>query len=119
MRLNKILFILGLIITSIVYVNAQISPGELSKAHAHLEGVSNCTQCHAVGNQVTREKCLACHKEIKDNIAANKGYHASKEEKGKKCAACHTDHHGRNELSVLLLAQITKYIEVEIVKLIC
>jgi len=30
-----------------------------------------------------------------------------------------TDHRGRNELSVLLLAQITKYIEVEIVKLIC
>ena len=30
-----------------------------------------------------------------------------------------TDHRGRNELSILLLAQITKYIEVEIVKLIC
>lgn len=96
MRLYKILFILVLIIIPVVYVNAQISPGELSKAHAHLEGVSNCTQCHAVGNKVTREKCLACHKEIKDNIAANKGYHASKEVRGKNCATCHNDHHGRN-----------------------
>mgnify|MGYP000323615310 CR=1 FL=1 len=68
----------------------------MSKAHAHLEGASNCTQCHAVGNKVTREKCLACHKEIKDNNAANKGYHASNEVKGKNFAACHNDHHGRN-----------------------
>lgn len=74
---------------------SQISPGELSNAHAELEGVSNCTQCHAVGNRVTREKCLDCHKEIKANIDAKKGYHASSEVNGKNCATCHNEHHGR------------------------
>ena len=75
---------------------SQISPGELSKAHAGLEGVSNCTKCHVVGNKVTREKCLTCHKDIQANITTNKGYHASSDVAGKQCAACHNDHHGRN-----------------------
>lgn len=74
---------------------SQISPGDLSAAHAHLEGVSNCTQCHTVGNKVTREKCLDCHKEIKSNIDAKKGYHASSEVTGKNCSSCHNEHHGR------------------------
>ncbi|MDD2797759.1 MAG: cytochrome C [Bacteroidales bacterium] len=75
---------------------AQISPGELSKGHADLEGVSNCTKCHTVGNKVTREKCLACHKEIKAQIVAKKGFHASSEVGSKDCFTCHNEHHGRN-----------------------
>lgn len=75
---------------------AQISPGDLCNAHAYLEGVSNCTKCHDIGNKVTREKCLYCHNEIKQNIAANKGYHASSDVKGKECVVCHNDHHGKN-----------------------
>ena len=75
---------------------AQLSPGELSKAHAGLEGVSNCIKCHVVGSKVTREKCLACHKEIQANITEKKGYHASPEVTGKLCALCHNEHHGRN-----------------------
>jgi hypothetical protein len=75
---------------------AQVSPGELSVFHESLEGLSNCTQCHVIGAQVSNEKCLACHTEIKDLITANKGYHSSSEIKGKRCADCHSDHHGRN-----------------------
>jgi predicted CXXCH cytochrome family protein len=74
----------------------QISPGELSKAHAFLEGVSNCTKCHDLGNKVTREKCLDCHKEINTLILSKKGFHASAEVSGKDCFICHNDHHGRN-----------------------
>ncbi len=43
---------------------AQISPGALSSPHSHLEGISNCTQCHELGNKVSDNKCLACHTEI-------------------------------------------------------
>jgi len=96
MKLSKLLPVLGIFILLGYNVSAQISPGDLSKAHAGLEGISNCTKCHDVGNKVTREKCLACHKEIKANIAAHKGFHASAEVGNKNCAVCHNDHHGRN-----------------------
>ena len=75
---------------------SQNSPGDLSIAHSELEGIKNCTKCHAQGNKVTNAKCLECHKEINANILARKGYHASKEVSTKECIACHTDHHGRN-----------------------
>lgn len=74
----------------------QLSPGDLSKAHAHLEGVANCTKCHVLGEKVSNDKCLSCHKEIKRLTDKRRGYHASKEVKGKECASCHSDHHGRN-----------------------
>ncbi|MEZ5103293.1 MAG: cytochrome c3 family protein [Draconibacterium sp.] len=73
---------------------AQISPGELSKAHAHLEGLTNCTKCHVLGEKETTSKCLECHQEIKNLISEKKGYHASSEVKGKKCAECHGEHFG-------------------------
>lgn len=74
---------------------AQLSPGELSKYHKHLEGLSNCTQCHDLGKKVSNQKCLDCHTEIAVRIESNKGYHASKEVIGKDCFSCHSDHHGR------------------------
>ncbi|MDD3080003.1 MAG: cytochrome C [Paludibacter sp.] len=95
MKLFRHIFFTLVWISFSVPLSAQISPGELSQAHAQLEGISNCTQCHTVGSKVTREKCLACHKEIKDNIVAGKGYHASSDVQGKVCSACHNEHHGR------------------------
>jgi hypothetical protein len=77
-------------------VLAQISPGKLAAVHSHLEGISNCTQCHTLGDKVTNDKCLACHTELKSRIDQNKGYHASSEIKGKSCVTCHNDHHGEN-----------------------
>ena len=74
----------------------QISPGDLTKAHAHLEGLKNCTKCHILSEKETTSKCLECHKEIKLLIDQNKGYHASLEAKGKKCAECHGEHFGRD-----------------------
>ena len=94
-------FRVGYIISALLFavsfgfsVHAQISPGVLSKVHSQLEGLSNCTKCHELGEKVSSAKCLACHTELKARIDQNKGYHVSAEVKGKQCANCHNDHHG-------------------------
>jgi len=94
MRLS-ILHIALLSAVFLANLQAQISPGDLTNAHADLEGMLNCTQCHILGKKVSKDKCLACHKEIKNLIDHQSGYHASKEVRGKECAACHSEHHGR------------------------
>ena len=75
---------------------AQISPGDLTKAHAQLEGLSNCTKCHVLGEQVTNSKCLDCHSEINNLIKEGGGYHSGSDVKGKDCWSCHSEHNGRN-----------------------
>ncbi len=73
---------------------AQLSPGDLQRAHASLEGLENCTQCHSAGKKVSAKKCLSCHTILKDRIDAGKGLHSQPE--FKKCVKCHSEHHGRN-----------------------
>ncbi|MBK7713220.1 MAG: cytochrome C [Bacteroidales bacterium] len=84
------------IMLSINNLTAQISPGDLSNPHSNLEGISNCTQCHVLGNKQTNEKCLACHTEINERISSRKGYHSSSDVKGKQCFSCHSEHNGKN-----------------------
>ncbi len=91
-----ILHIAVLLVFCSLKAAAQLSPGDLAKPHADLEGVFNCTKCHDLGNKVTNDKCLSCHKEIKTRLDRGNGFHASREAKGKDCTACHSDHHGRN-----------------------
>lgn len=81
-------------------LQAQISPGDLTKAHASLEGMSNCTKCHVLGEQVSNDKCLDCHSEIKRMINQGKGYHSFEGVKNKYCYNCHSEHHGRNFLII-------------------
>ena len=90
----KYLFFI-LIISFNLVASAQISPGDLSNPHKHLEGIKNCTQCHVLGDKVTNEKCLECHKEINQRITNQSGFHASTEVQGKECLSCHNEHHGR------------------------
>ena len=84
-----------LLLSFILKVQGQISPGELAEPHANLEGISNCTQCHELGEKVSDAKCLACHKEVKSRIDQKKGFHSSPEVSSKSCTVCHNDHHGR------------------------
>lgn len=76
-------------------LRAQFSPGELSKAHANLEGLTNCTQCHQLGSKITEQKCLNCHEILQGYIDEDRGYHASTEVQTKTCVNCHSEHHGR------------------------
>jgi hypothetical protein len=98
MRKNrgKIVLIIVLSLISFIRAEGQLSPGALSNQHSNLEGMSNCTQCHVLGNKVSNEKCLVCHSEIKSRIDIQKGYHSSATVKGKQCFECHSEHNGKN-----------------------
>ncbi len=91
-----IVLILHLLAIGIGNGYAQLSPGKLTTAHEKLEGLSNCTACHELGEKVNNSKCLDCHKEIRKLIEDKNGYHASVEVSGKECITCHSEHHGRN-----------------------
>ncbi len=92
---HRLLVLFGILFLSKTGI-AQISPGELAKVHAHLEGMANCTQCHTLGDKISNEKCLDCHKEIKASLDGSKGFHNSSKVKGKNCTTCHGDHYGKN-----------------------
>ncbi len=70
-----------------------VSPGPLSAPHAKLDGLKNCEKCHEKGNQVSADRCLACHKDIGSRIARKKGVHRDVKD---ECAACHAEHAGRD-----------------------
>jgi len=93
-KIGHIISVLVFAVFSGLPAYAQISPGALSKVHSHLEGMSNCTKCHTLGDKVSNDKCLACHTELKTRIDQKKGYLVSAEVKRKQCASCHNDHHG-------------------------
>ena len=90
--MNRIVIISCLFLSICSILQAQISPGELSRSHTQLEGVSNCSQCHEQGEEITGGKCLECHREIKEAIAAKHGYHF--QNASSKCISCHKEHLG-------------------------
>ncbi len=92
----KMIGMIFILLQSFLICKAQISPGELSTPHSKLEGISNCTQCHVLGDKVSNDKCLKCHTEILRRISLQKGYHSSADVKGKQCTLCHNEHHGKN-----------------------
>jgi len=71
-----------------------ISPGKLSEAHADLEGIRGCTDCHELRTRgVSRQLCLACHEPLARRLAGDSGFHARLAEGD--CATCHKEHLGR------------------------
>lgn len=73
-------------------VGAFVSPGPLSLAHADLDGITSCTQCHAPGQGTTPARCMACHEEIEAEVNAGTGFHGDK----RRCKDCHPEHRGRD-----------------------
>ena len=72
-------------------LGALVSPGRLSRAHASLEGITNCLSCHTAGKGVSASKCLSCHKPVAERIAQKKGVHRSVTT---DCVSCHVEHAG-------------------------
>ncbi len=94
MRFTAVLISFFILLCPVRSLWAQLSPGDLHRSHAFLEGVENCTQCHESGRGLSTEKCLGCHAVLKRQIKQGKGLHRGKA--FKKCATCHVEHHGRD-----------------------
>lgn len=72
------------------------SPGPLAAVHASVDDPSGCVSCHVDDTaRLDVNKCMACHRDLAERIAAGKGLHASAVVRGKPCEACHGDHRGR------------------------
>ena len=94
MRYYRAMLIVGFWMFGSGFALAQLSPGKLAQPHAGLEGLTNCTQCHTLGEHITDKKCLDCHTEIKTRIDSEVGFHTTV--KDTSCVTCHSDHNGRN-----------------------
>ncbi len=89
---SAMLFLLG-------YASAQISPGPLARPHQSLDGATQCASCHKFGGGEAAFKCLDCHTEIAERLAARRGLHATfgiQPGLSKQCIRCHSDHNGRD-----------------------
>lgn len=78
---------------------AQLSPGPLTKSHANLEGVTQCSKCHAFGTGRQEFKCSSCHLEILERVKTQRGYHARVADGAKgdaDCVTCHKEHVARD-----------------------
>ncbi|MEN8006795.1 MAG: hypothetical protein ABFS42_07240 [Candidatus Krumholzibacteriota bacterium] len=93
-------FLTWTIFTMIMVLNfnnmawAQLSPGPLSRPHAHLEGLKKCSNCHKLGSRQVGEKCLECHQEIAAMRRGGSGLHAG-DDFG-DCVTCHVEHQGED-----------------------
>jgi len=74
-------------------IDLLISPGKLSRSHAQLSGIGNCSQCHTAKKKVDPQKCLACHRDLAERIKAKRGWHRNK---SAGCITCHPEHHGED-----------------------
>ena len=73
------------------------SPGELSRPHAALDqGIASCTRCHVAGAQLSPDRCLACHAEMRERLQAGRGFHAGIPATERACERCHHEHQGRD-----------------------
>lgn len=73
-----------------------LMPGPVIEGHAQYE--DECSSCHQpFSRTVQRGLCLDCHTEINDDINGTTGFHGrSTAIPTLECAACHTEHVGRD-----------------------
>lgn len=91
--LRVLMFALSVIPLSSSAYGQLISPGRLAGAHSDLEGITNCTSCHELGQRsAANNLCLDCHTPLKSRIEALEGFHSTVVEEN--CADCHKEHFG-------------------------
>lgn len=88
-------------LASMATAEAQMSPGELARAHQSLDSPLRCAACHEFGARRAQFRCLECHGEIRRRLEARRGYHArvvrgEGRAASNDCARCHSEHNGRN-----------------------
>jgi hypothetical protein len=68
-----------------------VSPRALARAHAELEGITRCGECHAGLSATPAERCLACHEDVGARMEGKLGWHGQLEG---ACVDCHAEHRG-------------------------
>lgn len=73
-----------------------LMPGPVIAGHAEYE--DECSSCHQpFARSTQRALCLDCHTQINDDIESELGFHGrSQTVPTIECAACHTEHEGRD-----------------------
>src|SRR5262249_24936226 len=73
------------------------SPGKLARAHAYIDGSSNCAKCHVAGKRdVDAKKCLDCHDTVAKRITDKRGVHGPRKALNQPRELCHKEHKGRD-----------------------
>ncbi len=93
-RPNCLRFIVAIVILTAATASAQLSPGDLSQAHSHLEGLDNCRACHGSDRKQIGPNCLICHTLIQKQLNELDGIHGRNQYT--VCEECHVEHHGRD-----------------------
>lgn len=70
-----------------------VMPGAVSAVHEKYEG--ECLKCHTIGQKQFFQKCLDCHKEVKEDVAKKRGFHGKTDVSA--CETCHAEHGGRDK----------------------
>lgn len=81
--------------------DAQFSPGPLASAHASIDKLTACFECHEPRKATTPARCLACHKELAARISERTGYHGASPARSARCGTCHVEHGGRENRLVV------------------
>jgi hypothetical protein len=92
-----ITWLAGGILFSPGQLSAQGDPGEtLHGAASHADLSGDCRGCHPApwdGDRMA-DRCLACHADVKTQIATNTGLHGVVSAGDDDCRQCHKDHRG-------------------------
>lgn len=67
------------------------SPRSLAGAHAQLEGITQCSQCHDGLRATPDALCLDCHEDVATRMRSRAGWHG---QQAGRCADCHAEHRG-------------------------